>query len=295
MMKNYFCKTAFTFLLCLGSVWSYAKPVLSALFSDNMVLQQNTQAPIWGEATPGKQVKITPSWSKETISVTADETGKWKTSLPTPAAGGPYTMDGWQPCAPETVENFSSVAYFYARELNRELGVPVGVIDVTWGGTVAEAWTSEETLKHMPDFEDMLTILNIAQTDKTAAEQKYQATRQNWEQEMNALDEGLEGQTARWANPELNTETWKNTRVPAYIEQSITPDLDGVIWFRKEIDLPKTWLNEDLKITLGPVDDEDICYFNGVPVGQTHGYNVERHYTVPKNLLREGPNVLTVR
>ena len=368
MMKNYLCKTAFTFLLCLGSVWSYAKPVLSALFSDNMVLQQNTQAPIWGEATPGKQVKITPSWSKETISVTADETGKWKTSLPTPAAGGPYTitisdgkkiqlsnvmigevwicsgqsnmemplagwgkvlhyeqeiaaadhpdirlfqikkttsltpseevqstMDGWQPCAPETVENFSSVAYFYARELNRELGVPVGVIDVTWGGTVAEAWTSEETLKHMPDFEDMLTILNIAQTDKTAAEQKYQATRQNWEQEMNALDEGLEGQTARWANPELNTETWKNTRVPAYIEQSITPDLDGVIWFRKEIDLPKTWLNEDLKITLGPVDDEDICYFNGVPVGQTHGYNVERHYTVPKNLLREGPNVLTVR
>ena len=311
MMKNYLCKTAFTFLLCLGSVWSYAKPVLSALFSDNMVLQQNTQAPIWGEATPGKQVKITPSWSKETISVTADETGKWKTSLPTPAAGGPYTitisdgkkiqlsnvmigevwicsgqsnmemplagwgkvlhyeqeiaaadhpdirlfqikkttsltpseevqstMDGWQPCAPETVENFSSVAYFYARELNRELGVPVGVIDVTWGGTVAEAWTSEETLKHMPDFEDMLTILNIAKTDKTAAEQKYQATRQNWEQEMNALDEGLEGQTARWANPELNTETWKNTRVPAYIEQSITPDLDGVIWFRKEIDLP---------------------------------------------------------
>ena len=71
MMKNYLCKTAFTFLLCLGSVWSYAKPVLSALFSDNMVLQQNTQAPIWGEATPGKQVKITPSWSKETISVTA--------------------------------------------------------------------------------------------------------------------------------------------------------------------------------------------------------------------------------
>ena len=368
MMKNYLCKTAFTFLLCLGSVWSYAKPVLSALFSDNMVLQQNTQAPIWGEATPGKQVKITPSWSKETISVTADETGKWKTSLPTPAAGGPYTitisdgkkiqlsnvmigevwicsgqsnmemplagwgkvlhyeqeiaaadhpdirlfqikkttsltpseevqstMDGWQPCAPETVENFSSVAYFYARELNRELGVPVGVIDVTWGGTVAEAWTSEETLKHMPDFEDMLTILNIAQTDKTAAEQKYQATRQNWEQEMNALDEGLEGQTARWANPELNTETWKNTRVPAYIEQSITPDLDGVIWFRKEIDLPKTWLNEDLKITLGPVDDEQICNINGVPVGQTHVYNLEPHYTVPNNLHREGPNVLTVR
>ena len=218
-----------------------------------------------------------------------------KTTSLTPSEEVQSTMDGWQPCAPETVENFSSVAYFYARELNRELGVPVGVIDVTWGGTVAEAWTSEETLKHMPDFEDMLTILNIAQTDKTAAEQKYQATRQNWEQEMNALDEGLEGQTARWANPELNTETWKNTRVPAYIEQSITPDLDGVIWFRKEIDLPKTWLNEDLKITLGPVDDEDICYFNGVPVGQTHGYNVERHYTVPKNLLREGPNVLTVR
>jgi sialate O-acetylesterase len=63
----------------------------------------------------------------------------------------------WQICSPATVGGFSAAAYFFARELHRKLGVAIGAIDSSWGGTVAEAWTSREglqadpTLKHYMD------------------------------------------------------------------------------------------------------------------------------------------------
>jgi len=53
----------------------------------------------------------------------------------------------WAVCSPDTVLNFSAVGYFFGRELHNELNVPIGLINTSWGGTVCEAWTSEEALK----------------------------------------------------------------------------------------------------------------------------------------------------
>lgn len=69
-----------------------AKIVMPAIFSDNMVLQQQTDAAIWGQAAPKSLVSITPSWSKTMVSVKADGHGEWKAALPTPGAGGPYEI-----------------------------------------------------------------------------------------------------------------------------------------------------------------------------------------------------------
>jgi sialate O-acetylesterase len=63
---------------------------------------------------------------------------------------------GWVACAPETVPNFSAVAYFFGRALHRELGVPVGLINTSWGGTAVEAWTSRSALAASPDFAPIL-------------------------------------------------------------------------------------------------------------------------------------------
>lgn len=367
-MKHILSKLVLGGFLCLISSAVYPKPILPALFSDNMILQQKTEAPIWGTATPGKKVKITGSWNNQTITVQADKQGNWKAVLQTPVAGGPYnitisdgkkielsnvmigevwicsgqsnmemplggwgkimnyeqeiaaanhpgirlfqikkstslapsrdvqsTMEGWQTCSPQTVENFSSVAYFYARELNQKLGIPVGVIDVTWGGTIAEAWTSAEALSHHPDFKEMVKKVEQAHTDRPTAEKAFQAENNLWQQKILALDKGFEGQTAQWAAFDLNTPDWKSVQLPAYIEKIIVPNLDGIVWFRKTVDIPESWLNEDLKISLGPIDDEDICYFNGTEIGRGYGYNVDRYYNVPKHLLKKGKNILTVR
>ena len=75
-----------------GMLSAHARPVLPLLFSDNMVIQQQTNAPIWGQAKPGRKVTVTASWDGKTIKTTADAQGNWRTALQTPAAGGPYTI-----------------------------------------------------------------------------------------------------------------------------------------------------------------------------------------------------------
>ena len=63
--------------------------------------------------------------------------------------GIPPAACKWQVCAPETVPTFSSTAYFFARELHRQLKVPIGIVDASWGGTSAETWTPTAGLKQL--------------------------------------------------------------------------------------------------------------------------------------------------
>ena len=71
---------------------AYSQISLPAVFSDNMVLQQKTDAPIWGKAAPNGNVKIVTSWDKQTYTSKADANGSWKVNVKTPSAGGPYEI-----------------------------------------------------------------------------------------------------------------------------------------------------------------------------------------------------------
>ncbi len=77
-------------VLCTSMI-GHANVQLPAFFANNMVLQQNTRAPIWGKATPGATIEITASWDFST-SVICAENASWKAELETPSAGGPYTI-----------------------------------------------------------------------------------------------------------------------------------------------------------------------------------------------------------
>ena len=79
-------------LVLLASTTAFADVKLPAIFSDNMVLQQNAAARFWGWASPGEKITITPSWSKKAVSTKADGSGNWKISVETPAAGGPFDI-----------------------------------------------------------------------------------------------------------------------------------------------------------------------------------------------------------
>ncbi|MBR7170165.1 MAG: sialate O-acetylesterase, partial [Alistipes sp.] len=74
------------------AVTATAEVRMPAFFGDNMVLQQQSDAPLWGWATPKKKVTVSPSWSEESYTTKADEQGRWRVSLPTPEAGGPYSI-----------------------------------------------------------------------------------------------------------------------------------------------------------------------------------------------------------
>ena len=210
-----------TCMAILGSIYMIqAKVDLPPIFADNMILQQQTDAALWGKAEPGAKVTITTTWSKAKTIVNADADGKWFARVATPVAGGPYEIafnDGdkvtlknvligevWicsgqsnmempmkgfpsQPTAgavdlildakpstlirscnlkrtcsikeefscpatwyvndPEGVAEASATAYFFAHRLYRTLNIPVGIINVSWGGTPIRSWMSREVLE----------------------------------------------------------------------------------------------------------------------------------------------------
>jgi len=83
------------------------------------------------------------------------------------------TMGGWQVCTSSSVPEFSALAYFYARQLWRQLSVPIGVIDCSWGGTPAEAWTSFHTIRQTMGFEDVVQMFEKTNFDVDKIFSKY--------------------------------------------------------------------------------------------------------------------------
>jgi len=202
------------------------------------------------------------------------------------------TNGGWQPCRPETVKDFSSTAYFFAREIYQKTKVPIGLIHTSWGGTIAEAWTSAGTLKQLPDF------AQAAEEIKNTSEQTkedYAKRVQDWEVLALTKDAGYNQNKPVWATNDFDASSWKSMSLPVLWEKSALPDFDGAVWFRKKIMIPAEWAGKDLKLNLGAIDDDDVTWFNGAVVGKTSGYTLLRKYIIPGSLVKTGENIITVR
>ena len=209
------------------STHCFSNVSLPAIFSDNMVLQRNSEVSIWGWAKPGEIVSIKPSWDSDSLSTKVGKNGFWKLGLKTPDLRGPQEivikgynsirlknvllgevwlasgqsnmewnaaagikggeeaiaaaknpnirfftvanrvadgpqndLDGqWAESTPETMKNFSAVAYFFGKKLQEELDVPVGLINSTWGGTPAEVWMPSEVVTNDKDLSKAAKML----------------------------------------------------------------------------------------------------------------------------------------
>jgi len=183
-----------------------------------MVLQQHSEATVWGWGDPGSEIKISGSWSKDTVKAKISNQSAWKVKLKTPAAGGPFTISikgneevvlknvmigevwicsgqsnmewsadskiinteeevknanypairffhvkkmgsetpqnncfaRWEECSPETMHSFSAIGYFFGRNLHQNLNIPIGIIEVAWGGTPAEVWMNADLVESDP-------------------------------------------------------------------------------------------------------------------------------------------------
>lgn len=193
----------------------------------------------------------------------------------------------WSLCNSNTAKTFSAVAFFFGRELHEQLKVPVGLVDSDFGGTVCEAWTSADTLKQFPDFAAGLKTVEMERDHSNELAQAAARELSNWAVQIEAA-----ANLASVAKPGLDDSSWK-----------VAPKLDenqpylGFINFRRTFILPDGWEGDDLELQLGPVDDMDFTYLNGVKIGQTVGANqwtLPRTYSISKSQLRPGANVLTV-
>lgn len=232
-MKKLIKISVFLVMGLLASFSAEAKVTLPAIFSDNMVLQQNAQVNVWGKAAPGERVTVKPSWTDQTVTAKTAVNGKWAVKLKTPQAmtNQSVTVSGeneitinnvligevwlctgqsnmefpvsrhpdvkwktgmlneeeemkdadypeirlfrvehqlahqgeaddcegrWLVCNPKNLFDFSAVGFVFGRKLHKELKMPVGLIQSTWGGTHAESWTKMDVMKKNPLYADVL-------------------------------------------------------------------------------------------------------------------------------------------
>ncbi|MBB3054472.1 sialate O-acetylesterase [Mucilaginibacter gotjawali] len=204
------------------------------------------------------------------------------------------TKGGWAICDPQAVRNFSAVAYFFAKNLFADKHIPVGIINSTWGGTVAEAWTSGSALKTMPAFAPFVKAIEGGLTQQKIDAQ-YQTQVREWIDAVNDKDPGFRQSKPIWAEPAFDDSAWQKMTLPAYWEQAGVPAYDGTIWFRKKVIIPASWAGKDLKLNMGGIDDYDVSYFNGTEIGHTESFFYKRSYTIPGTLVKTGENTVAIR
>ena len=349
-------------VVLLNAITVHAEIKLPAILGDNMVLQQETKAPIWGWAEPGEKITLFPEWSHKQITTIADNQGNWMVRLKTPKAGGAYTLrieglntiilkniligevwlcsgqsnmemplQGWQNqpvqnseeeirtanfpemriftvekntslkplkdvkgrwevVSSESIRSFSATAYFFGKELHKNLNLPIGLIHTSWGGTVAEAWTSEKALRDLKDFDEELDKMDSIQPhlDEVIA---------NGKKQKKEFEEQIKNPPLEFLKASVNT--WESMTVPSIWEENGYKVLDGIVWFRTTVNIPENWQNKDLILKLGPIDDIDITWFNGEKIGETKEegfyWAKEREYNIPGSIVRSGMNQIAVR
>ncbi|HEY5550872.1 MAG TPA: sugar-binding domain-containing protein [Opitutaceae bacterium] len=196
----------------------------------------------------------------------------------------------WSVCSPDTVVDFTAVGYFFARDLHAALGVPVGIIHSSWGGTPAEAWTSAAGLAGFPEFSATLDLLRESAANSDENRRLFAEKLEAW---FRANDPA--SNDPAWRSPGLDTSEWKPINVPALWEEQGFGDFDGIGWYRRKFDVPAAWAGKDLELKLGAIDDIDTTWVNGSEVGGISGYNLPRDYRAPATILKPTGNLIAVR
>ena len=192
----------------------------------------------------------------------------------------------WRVVSPETANSVSAVGYYFARRVQQEIHVPIGLVIDALGGTPAEAWTSAAALRPLRDFD-----IPLAELERLAAAgaPEYGNYIMHW---YDQYDVGLK---EKWAAPELDDSGWKPVQIPGGFAELDVPDTPALAWFRREIVLPDPLPSGRALLFLGSIERMDTASINGVEVGASAWVENPRVYFVPPGVLKPGKNVVAIR
>ena len=199
----------------------------------------------------------------------------------------------WKLCDPNTAGNFTAVGYYFAKLLNADLKVPIGLINTSWGGTHSETWTSRNAFENSDEYKEMIAAMPFLDIDSLTKE-KIATTSKRLEKLQPSFSPSA-AVINSWKTISFDDSHWPKMKLPGLWEQQALGEIDGVVWFRKTVQVTSADAGKAAIIELGMIDDADICYVNGVNVGSTSSYNALRKYNIPAGILREGNNVIAVR
>jgi sialate O-acetylesterase len=197
----------------------------------------------------------------------------------------------WMEATPANVLAFGAASWFFAKALYRIYHIPIGIINSSVGGKPIQAWISAAGLKEHPvyadriaRFKDSVFLDSLLHRVKAAAP----------ELAPHRPDRGLEG-ALKWYDTSYVPLGWHKFWLPGFWADQGVKGLNGVVWFRKEIEVPASMEGKTAKLFIGRIIDADETYVNGVKVGNITYQYPPRRYDVPAGLLKTGRNILTVR
>ena len=253
-----------------------------------------------GQSNMQMTVSASRDAAREIAAATHPGIRVWTTARVAAMAPRERAEGRWQVCAPGTAGAFTAAGYFFARELHRELGVAIGIIDSSWGGTVAEAWTSREGLLAEPALRGYADQLDrFLGPDGQVERVAFEKLLADWRARV-PVDAGNAGERDGWHLPGADETGWRTMKLPA-LWQSAGHAINGVFWFRRAIEIPGTWAGRDLEVHVGACDKRDYTYFDGRLLGSLgmeespDAWQTPRVYRLPGAAVAAGRHVIAVR
>ena len=212
-----------------------------------------------------------------------------RASSPTPKEGFSSPLD-WKVASPKDTANFSAACYYFARELQKTVRVPMGLVVSAWGGSKIQPWMSAQATRALGTDNALLDVLDLYTRDPAAAAAKFGVIWQDWWRKRVAdpaqKEAWLENNGAPWRDAPPGLGFWENWGVPELASY------DGIVLYRTKVTLTAQQASAPATLSIGNVDEIDVTWVNGRVVGSSSGG--DRRYPLPPGLLKEGENVIVV-
>ena len=207
------------------------------------------------------------------------------------------TEGNWAVCSPETLGEFSAVAYYFGKKLYEELNVPIGLIHSSFGGSPAESWVRLDFIEKIKGFENTSKRLEIANDPKTPYN-KWVAKHTSVK-----LESLIEVDNFKWVDEthfeflssDYNDDAWQDATVASIGEAFEKDDFNGIGWIRQQLNI-ESLPQGDLVFDLGETDDLYTIFINGEMIGRKEYWGVaSNRYTFSSDVLKKGQNTIAIR
>lgn len=244
--------------------------------------QSNMELPVSRSLNPDAEIKAASNPNIRLFTVSHD-------SSPTPKPALPATLR-WSAVTPTSIGNFSAACYYFARDLQAHVHVPMGLVHASWGGSNIEAWVPADALRASGDYAAPLALNAKYASSPPRAMADMADQWQAWWHKA-ARDDSAPWQPnapGDWKPMPLPWRDWKTWDVASL------RSYDGLVWFRRTVTLTAAQAQQAATLDTGAIDEEDQSWVNGVPVGNSFGWAEPRHYALPKGTLHAGENTIVI-